>query len=259
MFDFIPLDQILFLDIETASGQKDFDGADEEIKDHWTQKATRLARGQQIEWADDTAAGLYRLKAAIFAEFGRIVVISVGFLYSRDGQWHLRTKSFMHEDEAALLDDFTRLLAENVHRSPGNIYLCGHNIKEFDIPYICRRLIIHGRRLPELLDMTAKKPWETPFLDTMEMWKFGDFKNYTALALLAKILQLPTPKDDISGADVSRVYWEESDVERIARYCEKDVATVAQIMLRFRGMPLISDDRMSSATFTANDGEHGNT
>lgn len=248
MYDFIPLDQVLFIDIETVSEHAEHNTTEPELQSLWEQKASRFNAARDAEWTPELASSTYEQRAAIYAEFGRIVVISVGGMYFRDGQWHLKTKSFMHDSEAELLRDFSRLINEYADKYPGAFYLCGHNIKEFDIPYICRRMLINGLPLPGLLDFSGKKPWETPLLDTMEMWKFGDFKSYTSLALLAYVLRVPTPKDDISGADVGRVYWKEKDIARIALYCEKDVTTVAQIMLRFQGKPLISPEHMTSAS-----------
>ena len=247
MLDYIPLDQVLFLDIETVSESDEFQALDAEMQAHWELKASRMSAAKEAELSPELAASLYDKRAAIYAEFGRIIVISVAILYHRDGEWQMRTKSFTQESERDLLEDFSRLLNDYAEKNPGNFYLCGHNIKEFDIPYLCRRMIVNGIPLPGLIDMSGKKPWETPLLDTMEMWKFGDFKNYTSLALLAHILNIPGPKDDISGADVGRVYWKEKDIARIALYCEKDVATVAQIMLKFRGIEPIPEQRISSA------------
>ncbi len=248
MLDYLPLDQILFLDIETVSELDNFDALDSDLQKFWELKASRFSSARDVEWTHDLAAALYEQKAAIFAEYGRVIVISAAVLYMREGHWHLRAKSFMQDSEADLLKAFSQLLNEYAEKHPGNFYLCGHNIKEFDIPYLCRRLIINGLPLPGLLDMSGKKPWETPLLDTMEMWKFGDFKNYTSLALLARILKVPGPKEDISGADVGRVYWIDKDLPRIAKYCERDVTAVAQIMLRFQRLELIPDDRITSAS-----------
>ncbi|HLF64434.1 MAG TPA: 3'-5' exonuclease [Saprospiraceae bacterium] len=248
MLDYLPLDQILFLDIETVSELDHFDSLDPDLQKFWELKAGRFTAARDAGWTHELAASLYEQKAAIFAEFGRVIVISVAVLYLRDGQWSLRAKSFTEDSETELLRAFSQLLNEYADKHPGNFYLCGHNIKEFDIPYLCRRLFINGLPLPGLLNMSGKKPWETPLLDTMEMWKFGDFKNYTSLALLARILGVPGPKEDMNGGDVGRVYWKEKDLTRIAHYCEKDVATVAQIMLRFQGKDLIPEERISSAT-----------
>ena len=248
MFDYISPDQVLFLDIETVSQREQLEPADSELLMHWEQKAGRFQSARDTEWTPELANTLYEQRAAIYAEFGRIVVISIGALYLREGEWCLRTKSFARENEADLLQDFSRFLNEYAAKNPGNLYLCGHNIKEFDVPYMCRRLMINGLPFPGLLDLSGKKPWETPLLDTMEMWKFGDYKSYTSLALLAYVLNIPTPKDDISGADVGRVYWKEHDLSRIAQYCEKDVATVAQILLKFQGKALIPSERISSVT-----------
>ena len=138
--------------------------------------------------------------------------------------------------------DFTNLLTSYFNR--GEHLLCGHNAKEFDFPYIARRMIIHGLKVPAKLNLMGKKPWEVPHLDTMEMWKFGDYKHYTSLKLLTHILQIPSPKDDISGADVAQVYYRDNDIDRIARYCEKDVVAVAQILLRLRGEKILEEDEL---------------
>lgn len=250
MYDFIPLDQVLFMDIETVSEQEQLSGTDGALQALWEQKASRFSAARDTEWTHELAESLYEQRAAIYAEFGRIVVISVGAMFHREGMWHLRTKSFAQDSEAEMLAGLSQLLNEYADKYPGACYLCGHNIKEFDVPYICRRMVINGLALPGMLDFSGRKPWETPLLDTMEMWKFGDFKSYTSLALLAHVLGIPAPKDDISGADVGRVYWKEKDIARIAHYCEKDVATVAQVMLRFQNKPLIQGEHISSATLT---------
>jgi len=248
MYSYIPLEQVLFIDIETVSHKALLEQNPDLLQKLWKLKAARFPGARDTEMTPELAESLYAERAAIFAEFGKVVVISAGMLYLRDNKWSLRTKSFMDESEPELLRAFSQLLNESADKYPGNFYLCGHNIKEFDIPYLCRRMIIHGLPLPGLLDLSGRKPWETPLLDTMEMWKFGDYKSYTSLELLAHVLHIPGPKDDISGADVGRVYWKEQDVRRIALYCEKDVATVAQVMMRFQGKELIPEDRMSSAT-----------
>jgi hypothetical protein len=248
MLDYLPLDQVLFLDIETVSDKEDYNELDTEMQKFWEIKAGRFAAAKDTEWTHDLAVSLYEQRAAIFAEFGKVIVISVAVLYLREGQWHMRTKSFTGDSEADLLRAFAQLLNDYAGKHPGNFYLCGHNIKEFDIPYLSRRMIINEVPLPDVLNMSGKKPWETPLLDTMEMWKFGDFKNYTSLALLARILDVPGPKEDMSGADVGRVYWKERDLTRIAHYCERDVATVAQIMLRFQRKDLIPGERISSGS-----------
>ena len=172
------------------------------------------------------------------AEFGKIICISVGFFSNEI----LRLKSFFGDDEKQLLTEFNEMMDN--HYSHAKFMLCAHNGKEFDFPYIARRNLINGLRLPKLLDIAGKKPWEVNHLDTMELWKFGDRKNYTSLALLANIFNIPTPKDDIDGSDVARVYWEEKDLDRIVTYCQKDVVTVAKLLLRYKGMSLITDDEI---------------
>jgi hypothetical protein len=180
---------------------------------------------------------LYNDRGGIYAEFGKIICISVGFVHETRTGNEIRMKSFYHDDEETLLKQFVNLLENN----PKYAILCGHNAKEFDFPYICRRLLINGMKLPSVLDIAGKKPWEIGHLDTLELWKFGDYKAFTSLALLCHVFQIPTPKDDISGADVARVYYEEQDLERIKVYCEKDVVALIQLFLRMRGNSLIDE------------------
>jgi 3'-5' exonuclease len=233
MLDLSQLDKILFLDIETVPEVYNY--ADLELE------TTKLfdAKNARFLTEDKTKADVYNEKAGIYAEFGKIVCISVGFVHESATGRSIRMTSFAHEDEETLLRQFVRLL-ENNYNTPKHV-LCGHNSKEFDIPFICRRLLIHGIGLPYVLNLAGKKPWEIPHLDTMELWKFGDYKAYTSLALLCHIFKIPTPKDDISGADVARVYYEENDLNRIRIYCEKDVVALIQLFLRMNGAPLVDE------------------
>ncbi len=235
------LNQILFIDIETVSGKASYEELDERMQHLWGLKAKIIYRNQEPPEPKES----YTEKAGIYAEFGKIVCISVGiFSVDAEGNRQLRMKSFASEDEAELLRDFTELLIKN----PKFRYFCGHNIKEFDIPYICRRMMVNSLPLPHILDISGKKPWELDYLlDTMLMWKFGDYKNYTSLSLLTAIFDIPSPKDDIDGSDVGRVFWEEKDLDRIAIYCEKDVIAVAQLLLRFEREPLVEEASVFSA------------
>jgi predicted PolB exonuclease-like 3'-5' exonuclease len=186
----------------------------------------------------------YRDRAAIFAEFGKIVCISVGIMHrdKEDQRLRIRLKSYASSNEKELLEDFGTLLDQYY----ANKYLCGHNIKEFDIPYICRRMLVHQLPFPKALQIQGKKPWETQhLLDTLELWKFGDRKNFTSLKVLASVLDFPSPKDDIDGSQVGRVYWEDTDLERIAYYCEKDVLATAQLFLRFRRLPILDEEQVA--------------
>ena len=237
MLDQIDLNQLLFLDIETVPEEKDFGDLDDEMKDLWEKKMR-----WQMEKDGMSVDEIYD-RAGIYAEFGKIVCISVGYLVNagtKDIKY--RTTSFASKDEKELLQKFADLLNSHYHRK--DRYLCAHNGKEFDFPYIARRMLINGIKLPMLLNIAGQKPWEIKHLDTMELWKFGDYKHYTALNLLAKIFRIPTPKDDISGADVARVFYVEDDLERIITYCEKDTLTVCQLLLRYKGMELIEDDQV---------------
>ncbi|MDR0224288.1 MAG: 3'-5' exonuclease [Myroides odoratus] len=234
MLDRINLSHILFLDIETVPQEQDFQQLQTEEQVLYEEK-TRYQRKGEI-----TAEEFYT-QAGIWAEFGKIVCLSVGYFTYKMGDRQFRTTSFIGE-EVKILTDFTNLLTSYFNR--GEHLLCGHNAKEFDFPYIGRRMIIHGLKVPAKLNLMGKKPWEVPHLDTMEMWKFGDYKHYTSLKLLTHILQIPSPKDDISGVDVAQVYYQDNDIDRIARYCEKDVIAVAQILLRLRGEKILEEDEI---------------
>lgn len=220
----INLANILFLDIETVPEVESFDSLSDEKKELFDLK-TKYQRKE-----GQTPEEFYE-KAGIWAEFGKIVCISVGYFTFKNDIRTFRVTSFFG-DEIKILKDFSNLL--NNHFGKVEHVLCGHNAKEFDFPFIARRMIIHSLAIPNKLNLFGKKPWEIPHLDTMELWKFGDYKHFTSLKLLANILSIPSPKDDIDGSQVGHVYYIEQDIDRIITYCEKDVITVAQIMLRLR-------------------------
>jgi len=226
------IENILFLDIETIPAFSSYKKMPEHFMKLWDKKTESLKKE-----AEDTPEILYP-RAGIYAEFGRIICISVGYFRSKE----FRIKSFYGDDEYQLLNQFTKLLTSH-YNSQGKL-LCGHNGKEFDFPYIARRILINGLTLPYILDVAGKKPWEVQFLDTMELWKFGDYKHYTSLELLSAIFDIPTPKDDIKGSDVHKVYWEDHDLERIRIYCQKDVLTSARLFLKYQQQPTIEDDQV---------------
>jgi DNA polymerase elongation subunit (family B) len=231
MLEKTPLDRVLFLDIETVPQTYQFPDLEETTRKLFEAK-TRFMQNDEKSFEE-----LYNDRGGIYAEFGKIICISVGFVHETRTGNEIRMKSFYHDDEETLLKQFVNLLENN----PKYAILCGHNAKEFDFPYICRRLLINGMKLPSVLDIAGKKPWEIGHLDTLELWKFGDYKAFTSLALLCHVFQIPTPKDDISGADVARVYYEDQDLERIKVYCEKDVVALIQLFLRMRGNSLIDE------------------
>lgn len=237
MLNHINTAHVLFLDIETVPQVYNFEDLDTEKQELWDAKT----RYKQKD--DQTAADIYDT-AGILAEFGKIVCISVGFVQQNNNESELRLKSFYGDDENEILVNFNKLL--NDHYNTDRHLLCAHNGKEFDFPYLARRILINQLTLPRVLDIAGKKPWEVNHLDTMQLWKFGDYKHYTSLSLLTNIFDIPSPKDDISGADVSRVYWEEQDIERIAKYCEKDVLATVQLFLRYKGKSLIAEENISS-------------
>lgn len=232
MLQKIKSENILFLDIETVPEQSNFNDLDEVVKDLWTQK-TQHQRKEDI-----TAEDFYE-RAGIWAEFGKIICISVGYFVVNDTKRQFRITSFSGEERQVLLD-FKRLLDQHFFK-PYHL-LCAHNGKEFDFPFIARRMVIHDIEIPNALNLFGKKPWEIPHLDTMELWKFGDYKNYTSLKLLTSILGIPSPKDDIDGSQVAQVFYKDNDLQRIVNYCEKDTIAVAQIFLKYRREPLLSEE-----------------
>lgn len=237
----LQFDNLLFLDIETVPQVYFFDDLSPESRDLFSSKN----RSRINE--DKTAAEVYKELGGIQSEFGKIVCISVGMVINQSTGRSIRVKSYAHDDEYTLLQQFKRLLDD--HYKTG--VLCGHNAKEFDFPYLCRRMLIHGISLPKVLDISGKKPWEISHLDTMELWKFGDYKAYTSLALLCHVFGIPTPKDDITGADVARVYYEDKDLARIALYCEKDVVALIQVFLKMHLEPVVEEGNITHVPLQA--------
>jgi DNA polymerase elongation subunit (family B) len=223
---------ILFIDIETVSQTNDYNGLSERIKTQWARKSSFIKSDTECSPEE-----LYHDRAAIYAEFGKIVTIGLGYFDESDNEnTSLRLTSIANHDESQLLADFITLLAKFDH---DKLQLCGHNGKEFDFPYLCRRLLVNGFELPYVLDTSGKKPWEVNHLDTMEMWKFGDWKHYTSLELLAAIFDIESSKDSIDGSQVGKVYYDENDLDKIAKYCMRDVAVTAQLYLKLKSQEVI--------------------
>lgn len=232
-----PFSNILFLDIETVPRFSSYNELPDEWKKLWDIKSTSLAK----YYEGQTNESLYP-RAGIYAEFGKIVCISCGVLQGNGEQRKVIIKSFSGDDENFLLEQFNEMLNKWVVGEQK--FLCAHNGKEFDFPYLCRRMIINNLPIPATLNTSGKKPWEVNHFDTLELWKFGDYKSFTSLNLLAHTLGIQTPKDDIDGSMVWEVYWKEKNLERIVTYCQKDVVTVAQILLRMNGEPLIKEENI---------------
>ena len=223
------LENILFLDIETIPAEKEYTSLSAELKEMWSSKT-------QYQRRDKHTAESFYPKAGIWAEFGKIICISVGYFVIKDNVKSFRVTTF-HGEERQLLKDFKALIQTHFNKSKH--LLCAHNGKEFDFPYIARRMVILGIELPDKLDLYGKKPWEVPHLDTLELWKFGDFKHYTSLKLMAHVLGVPSPKKDIDGSQVRDLYYEHQDMKRIIDYCEEDTIAIAQVLLRLRNEPLL--------------------
>lgn len=237
MLENYKIDHILFLDVETVPQVYDFKAVPERSKYLFNEKV----KNQVNE--DVTVEQLYRQRGGILAEFGKIICISVGYIQKLDDEYQLRLKSFYGDDEKKILEDFSALLNKSFKNEKEDV-LCAHNGKEFDFPYLCRRMLVNGIKIPKILQIMGKKPWEINHIDTLEFWKFGDYKHYTSLELLTEIFGIPSPKDDIKGSDVARVYWEENDLKRIAKYCQKDVLALVQLFLRFKGESMLKEDAM---------------
>lgn len=241
MLDNIKPEDVLFLDIETVPATESFDDLTDRMKSLWEKKSKQFRLPEQLP--DEVYS-----RAGIYSEFGRIICISAGFIREKN-PFSFRLKSFFGDDEKSLLTDFSAMVSR-FSKTSRDAILCAHNGKEFDYPYIARRMAINELIIPEILDNSGKKPWEVKLLDTMDLWKFGDYKSYTSLELLTTVLGIPTPKDDIDGSMVAGVYYTEKDIERIVRYCEKDVLAVAQVLLRLMNLPSIPAERIESVTFT---------
>lgn len=231
------LSNILFLDIETVPQEENWNKLTKETQELFEKKT-------QYQRKDEFTAAEFYDRAGIWAEFGKIICISVGYFVDVDKKKQLRITSFFGDDEHKVLTDFKDLLDK--HFSQKANVLCAHNGKEFDFPFIARRMIVHQIELPKKLNLFGKKPWEVPHLDTLELWKFGDYKHYTSLKLLTSILGVPSPKDDIDGSEVANVYYKEKNLQRIVDYCEKDTVAVAQILLRFNNQTLLKDQDIIS-------------
>lgn len=228
-----PIEKTIYIDIETVSEYKTFDDAPYEVQNIWVKKTDKVELMKNM-----TPAEAYSSRAAIFAEFGKIICISIG-LYSVKNE-NYRIKSFSGYDEQNVLKEFQ----EFINSLKSTYVFCGHNIKEFDIPFLCRRMLINNIAIPKMMDYQDMKPWDYEIYDTLQLWKFGDFKNYTALDTLTTIFKIPTSKADIDGSMVGHVFWNENNLERIVQYCQQDVIAIIQIMRRFQQLDLISLDRI---------------
>lgn len=234
MVDKIKIENILFLDVETVPLTYKYNDLGTYEKYLWDSKVKHLEKENVL------ASDLYAEKAGVYAEFAKIVCVSTAIVYKEKGKRKLRVKSFYSHDEKDVLADFSKLVS--THFNNDNHYLCAHNGREFDFPFLCRRLLVNNMKLPGILSVNGKKPWETHFLDTMEMWRFGDYRSFTSLELLTHLFGVPSPKDDLKGEDVKHVYYKDGDLERISRYCKKDALTVAQLFLKYRNEPIIPQE-----------------
>jgi len=239
MLENINPETILFLDIETVPMTSSYEELPEPFKKLWDKKAEQLLRNEKSSSEEKRYPAEIFQRAGIYAEFGKIICISTG-VFRNQSLW---IKSFFGDVEKELLLEFSEMLGK-AHEKRFQ-FLCAHNGKEFDYPYLIRRMLVNGVKIPSILDLSGKKPWEVNHFDTMELWKFGDYKNYTSLELLAALFGITTPKDDIDGGDVANVYWEKHDLTRIVTYCQKDVKTIVNLFLRFQGKSVIQENQIT--------------
>jgi len=237
MLDHIHPENLICIDIETVPAYPDFVSLPNELKELYLKKSERLKQENENEEEQ------YFNHAGIYGEFGKVICITLGLFKKEKSEYHLRIKSLCGDDEKKVLEEFAEILDKHPNRNQAQF--CGHNVREFDIPFLCRRFLIHHLLLPSLLDISGRKPWEVPMVDTMQLWRFGDIKHFTSLKLLALILGIDSPKTDIDGKDVGRVYWREKNLQRIVEYCQRDVITVAQLMLRFKNLPLLNKENIT--------------
>lgn len=223
---------ILFIDIETVPIERDYIHLTESLQKEWVRKSKIL---KNIPDENPDPAALFSDRAGVFSEFAKVVCIGIGSLYEHQGVWKMRLKSLENDDEKILLNDFCKVI-DRFTAANAEFRFCGHNIKEFDIPFLCRRMVINAMGIPKCMQVQGKKPWEVNHIDTMDMWRFGDYKNFTSLSLLAAVLGIPSPKSDLDGSIVGTTYWDEKDLARIGRYCLQDVYTSAKVYLRLAGI-----------------------
>jgi 3'-5' exonuclease len=235
----IDLRDIIFLDIETVPQYDSYQKMPERFRNFWEKKSSFFRKDEQ------DASQVYE-RAGIYSEFGKIICISAGVFTREKEPEGFRIKSYFGDSEKEILTGFSAMLEK--YSDGRNLFLCAHNGKEFDFPYIARRMLINGLKLPSILDMAGRKPWEVKHLDTMELWKFGDYKHYTSLDLLTAIFEIPSPKNDMDGSMVAKVYWEEKNLTRIAEYCQNDVLAIAQLMLRYKGKNLLVSEKIEIVT-----------
>jgi uncharacterized protein YprB with RNaseH-like and TPR domain len=233
------LRDILFLDIETVGCSDDYNSLDDRLKVQWARKAN-FFKQRDDQHTDET---LFYERAGIYAEFGKVIVIGIGrYTENEKGELGFKVKSLYSDDERKLLQEFKAI----VDKMDASTKLCAHNGKEFDFPYLSRRMLVNDISLPSVLNLAGKKSWEVPHLDTMELWKFGDYKHYTSLDLLAAIFNIPSSKGEIDGSQVNEVYYKEKNIKKIADYCQRDVVAVAQLYLKMKGLGIIPPQHIIS-------------
>ncbi len=245
MYSVSELKQMVFIDIETIRGKKTYNDVITEnpaLDDYWQTKHTQIREKEPLSYGHiEDSAEMYEKMAALYPEWGQIVCISIGQIkFDEDGNpIKFTTKSFSGLYEKILLEEFNETASKIMSKYP-RMQWVGHNIKGFDMPYIIKRSLINGVRVPNVFHLQKQKPWESQLIDTNDVWKFNGW-NGARLGLLTEILNIPSPKQDMDGKMVSDVFWEDGDLNRISEYCEMDINATANVMLRISGMDIITD------------------
>lgn len=235
MLDNLKLDKVIFIDIETVSQESEYKKLSKKWKELWERKSDYLRT------EEEDASDVYN-RAGIYAEFGKVICISIGIYRDFKDKRIFRIKSFYGKNEKEVLKKFCNLFKKSFQST--DFLLCAHNGKEFDFPFLARRILINNLSLPFILDIAGRKPWEVQHLDTLQLWKFGDYKHYTSLALLCELFKIKSPKNDMDGSDVGRVFWEDDNLGRIVKYCQNDTLAVAQLILAYKGIKQLKDSEV---------------
>lgn len=230
----IPITKILFLDIETVGISEDYDTCESDNPEiaqqfskyfDWFQK--RFPEDANVDI--DAKNFMFRRRTALVPEFAKIVCVSVSFVTDKGD---IKSQTFSGDDEKKVLLDSQTLL-ERCGKL--GFYLCGHNLKNFDIPMLAKRMVINGLLPPSILPSYDTKPWEIKAIDTKEIWQFGSYTSIGSLDLMCTCLDIPSPKDgEITGEKVHDAYWNDGKLKEIAEYCERDVKVLVDVIKKLK-------------------------
>jgi predicted PolB exonuclease-like 3'-5' exonuclease len=232
----IPITKILFLDIETVGISKDYNSCEIEHPEialqylkyfDWFQK--RFPEDEVLTKRPELANFMFRRRSALVPEFAKIVCVSVSFVTDKG---EIKSQTFSGDDEKQVLLDSQTLL-ERCGKL--GFYLCGHNLKNFDIPMLAKRMVINGLLPPSILPSYDTKPWEIKAIDTKEIWQFGSYTSIGSLDLMCTCMDIPSPKEgEITGEKVHDAYWIDGKLKEIAEYCERDVKVLVDVIKKLK-------------------------